>query len=54
MTTTLCIAAGFGLVVFFGNAIYDKKNKNPINWKRGAAMAAVSIVIIFLIGWLSE
>lgn len=52
--TTFLIALGFALVVLFGNVWYAKKNAEPVNWKRGAAMAACSFIIIALIGWLSE
>ena len=51
---TFEIAGGFAAIVFIGNLIYDKKNKNPVNWKRGLIMALVSFVLTVAIGAATE
>ena len=54
MTTALIVAAIFAPAVFTGNYIYDKKCKNPHNWKRGLLMAGISAALIIVIGLITE
>lgn len=51
---TLLIAALIAGVVVYGNIRFDKKNGDPINWKRTLISAGVAAFLTILIGLVTE